>query len=284
MRGNYGGLAAKTQTGGWTYVLALPSIVTNTGSAGQSIEISANLLSGTLLFNGKNLTGASSFNPNVVVFSGSALPTSDSGSAITNLAGNLKATYSGSDLAGYGPIQSLVSTPSGGLGNIGTTLITGQLGGTATSNGSGNQNGPDTTPPAGGDFTMPGISTSTNITLSITCPTDAAGSVPIQMAYGNSGSPTNWTSCNSSASHTLTAGDGTKTVYVRFRDSLSNTTADISKTTTLNTLPVGSSIGVTLAVAAYRQFQTDNGYSTTAQWYSGTYTTSTTYSAGQVCN
>lgn len=34
IRGNYGGLTAKTITGGLTYVLAVPSIITNTGTIG----------------------------------------------------------------------------------------------------------------------------------------------------------------------------------------------------------------------------------------------------------
>lgn len=56
VRGNYGGLVAKTTTGSITYVIAAPSILTNSGvTAGSTVELKSNSLSGTLLFNGKNL-------------------------------------------------------------------------------------------------------------------------------------------------------------------------------------------------------------------------------------
>lgn len=77
IRGNYGGLMAKTVTGSITYVLAVPSIITNSGSSGTFLTIESNTLSGSLLFNGKSLKAASSYNPNTVVFSGAKLPTSD---------------------------------------------------------------------------------------------------------------------------------------------------------------------------------------------------------------
>lgn len=57
------------------------------------------------------------------------------------------------------------------------------------------------------------------------------------MAYGNSPAPTNWTACASSVSHSLTSGDGVKTVYVRFRDGVGNATADRTATTNYAALP-----------------------------------------------
>jgi len=54
--------------------------------------------------------------------------------------------------------------------------------------------------------------------LNITCGSD--GATPIQVAYGTSTNPTNWESCTSTKSVTLSGGDGTKTYYARFRDSL----------------------------------------------------------------
>lgn len=101
----------------------------------------------------------------------------------------------------------------------------------------------DITVPTWWDFTINWWATSTNttaVTLNITCPTDAAGSTPIQVAYGNTASPTNWTTCTSSLSHTLTSGDGTKTVYVRFRDSASvpNVTSDVSRSISLSDIVV----------------------------------------------
>jgi hypothetical protein len=68
IRGNFGGLTAKTTTGSSVYVLAIPSIVTNSGTTnGAPVPVAS--LSGTLLFNGKALRNASGFNPAQVVFS-----------------------------------------------------------------------------------------------------------------------------------------------------------------------------------------------------------------------
>lgn len=133
IKGNYGGLTAKTVTGSTTYVLAVPSIVTGSGIApGALVEISGNALSGTLQFNGKNLTGASSFNPNTVVFSGSSLPLNDASGQITAMMGALKTAYSGSDIATVSSVSTLLNTPTGGLASLGSTLLTSQLGGTVS--------------------------------------------------------------------------------------------------------------------------------------------------------
>lgn len=54
IRGNYVSSMAKVSSGGILYVLAMPSIITNTGTtAGGTIPTTS--LSGTLLFNGKPL-------------------------------------------------------------------------------------------------------------------------------------------------------------------------------------------------------------------------------------
>lgn len=94
IRGNYGGLVAKTVTGSITYVLAVPSIITSSGSTGNFINIGSDTLSGTLLFSGKPLKSASTFNPNIVVYSGSSLPTSDTAGAIATMMTSLKSAYS----------------------------------------------------------------------------------------------------------------------------------------------------------------------------------------------
>ena len=71
--------------------------------------------------------------------------------------------------------------------------------------------------------------------MNTTCATDALNGT-VEVAYGNSASPTNWTTCSASISHTLSDGDGTKTVYMRFRDGLGNTTSDITDTIILDTV------------------------------------------------
>ncbi len=70
---------------------------------------------------------------------------------------------------------------------------------------------------------------STSVNLTTTCATDA-GVGWVQVAFGNTASPTNRQSCSSNMSWTLTAGDATKTVYMRFRDSAWNTTSDTTDT------------------------------------------------------
>jgi hypothetical protein len=103
----------------------------------------------------------------------------------------------------------------------------------------------DQTAPSGGAFSIAQgtLTNSTSISLSITCPTDANG--PVQVAFGNATSPTNWTACTSSIAHTLTAGDGSKTVYLRFRDAATNTTTNLTRTITVDTVaPSGGSFTI----------------------------------------
>jgi len=74
--------------------------------------------------------------------------------------------------------------------------------------------------------------------------TDAAGS-PIEMRYGNDGSTwSGWTAYAGSYAHTLAAGDGTKTVYLQFRDAAdpANHVSSGNDTIILDTTPpsVGS--------------------------------------------
>ena len=69
------------------------------------------------------------------------------------------------------------------------------------------------------------------------------------MAFGNTASPSaNWQTCVSSTGHTLTAGDGTKTVYMAFRDSVNNTTSDYIESIILDTT-TGTVINVTSEIA-----------------------------------
>ena len=72
------------------------------------------------------------------------------------------------------------------------------------------------------------------MTLNTTCATDS-GIGGVQVAYGTGANPTNWTTCSASMALTLPSGDGTKTVYMRFRDSLTNTTSDLTDTIILDT-------------------------------------------------
>jgi hypothetical protein len=71
------------------------------------------------------------------------------------------------------------------------------------------------------------------VTLTTTCATDA-GVGGVEVAYGNASNPTNWTICSANIAHTLPSGDGTKTVYMRWRDSLGNTSAETTDTIILD--------------------------------------------------
>lgn len=93
-----------------------------------------NSISGTLLFNGKSLNNASEFNPNSVpiIFSGSTLPTDDTTGKITAMITNLKTAYSSSDISGNSNIAGLLSaTGTTAIVNLGTAIVTNQLGGKA---------------------------------------------------------------------------------------------------------------------------------------------------------
>jgi hypothetical protein len=165
IQGNYGGLTAKTTTGGITYVLAIPSIITSSGTTiGGLLRIEQNALSGTLLFHSKALAGSSTYNPNArtnsgVVFSGSTLPTSDTTGQLTSLIASLKFAYSGSDIVSNTNISSLLSTNgTSSIQNLGSSIVSNQLGGkmtTAVASGGGGGGG-------GGSFTC-GTSTVTDV-------------------------------------------------------------------------------------------------------------------------
>ena len=92
IKGNFVGLTAKTFTGGVYYLVALPSLISGTGSTGETLEIKDNTLSGALLFHNRSNTEGIAFNP-TVVFSGASLPKDDTGSGITNMMLAIKSAY-----------------------------------------------------------------------------------------------------------------------------------------------------------------------------------------------
>lgn len=84
--------------------------------------------------------------------------------------------------------------------------------------------------PLGGFFSIvePSPVTQPLITLTITCPVDLAGE-PILVAYQETNPPTNWEACGATKTMVL-SGDGSHTVYVRFKDSNNNMTSVLSQT------------------------------------------------------
>ncbi|MDD5376734.1 MAG: prepilin-type N-terminal cleavage/methylation domain-containing protein [Candidatus Gracilibacteria bacterium] len=127
IKGNYSGVVAKTQTGTTICILALPSIITSTGTVtGSGIDI-ANLAN-RLLYHGKTNSGGIVFSPKSV-FCGANLPSNDGGGQITALVQNLQSAYSGSEIAGQESIAAVLSATGAGLTNLGGDIITKQLGG-----------------------------------------------------------------------------------------------------------------------------------------------------------
>ena len=95
----------------------------------------------------------------------------------------------------------------------------------------------DTTPPTGWSFVINNDATYTNntsVTLNTTCATDSLA-WNVQVAYGTSPNPTNWTDCSANLALDLSTPDWTKLVYMRFKDWADNTTSDISKSIILDT-------------------------------------------------
>jgi PKD repeat protein len=97
----------------------------------------------------------------------------------------------------------------------------------------------DTTPPTG-TISIDGgsgLTNSTSVTLSLTCD-DGTGSGCDQMQFSNDG--VTFSALQpfaASASWTLAAGDGAKTVYARFVDAAGNVSTPVSASITLDTMP-----------------------------------------------
>lgn len=64
----------------------------------------------------------------------------------------------------------------------------------------------------------------------------------MQVAWGASPNPTNWTTCTASMNQTITAPDGVKTVYMKFKDAFDNTSTELSDTIILDTVDPTSDI------------------------------------------
>lgn len=96
----------------------------------------------------------------------------------------------------------------------------------------------DTTPPSGSITINSGTTATNNTSVSLTLSaTDNSGSVA-QMQFSNDG--TTYSAAEAFATSktwTLTSGDGTKTVYAKFKDAAGNWSIAVSDTITLDTTP-----------------------------------------------
>ncbi|HEX7675038.1 MAG TPA: hypothetical protein VF412_12745 [Bdellovibrio sp.] len=101
--------------------------------------------------------------------------------------------------------------------------------------------------PQGGDFNINGGATGTSsalVTLNVTLPTDA--SPPIYMlASSDASDNSSWVPAAATMSYTLSAGDGIKTIYMKFKDRFDNISAIVTKTIRLDaTAPVGGGFNI----------------------------------------
>jgi len=133
----------------------------------------------------------------------------------------------------------------------------------------------DAAPPSWGTFTInnnAAYTTGIDIVLTTSCATDT-GINGTQVAFGYTSSPTNRQSCSSNLSRTLPSGDGTKTVYMRFKDGFENISEVINDTIILDTSwpssptllsPVNGSSSTTGTIDLLRSESVDVGV-----WLSG---------------
>lgn len=101
--------------------------------------------------------------------------------------------------------------------------------------------------PQGGDFAINGGAVGTNsslVTLSITYPTDAT--LPLYMlASEDSSDNSSWEAISPTKSFTLSAGNGVKTIYMKFKDRFDNISAIVSHTIRMDSLaPVGGGFSI----------------------------------------
>lgn len=97
---------------------------------------------------------------------------------------------------------------------------------------------PDTTPPTGSVTINSGVAAtnSTAVTLTLSA-TDNSGTVT-QMQFSNDGGTySSLEAYATTKTWTLSIGDGTKTVYAKFRDAAGNWSAPVSDAITLDTIP-----------------------------------------------
>ncbi|WP_413558047.1 Ig-like domain-containing protein [Bdellovibrio sp. HCB209] len=106
----------------------------------------------------------------------------------------------------------------------------------------------DQSSPVNGAFSINNNANSTDnvsVLLDVTCPTDV--NAPIETAFDNVNNPTgNWQACASSYNHSLAAGEGVKTVWMNFRDTIGNVTSpSLSDTIILDQSPPVVSLSYT---------------------------------------
>jgi len=113
---------------------------------------------------------------------------------------------------------------------------------------------PDTTAPSGTVTINSGAvaTNSTAVTLTLTC-TDNVACTQMQIAPDGTANTEAWVTYAASTTTTLTTGNGTKTVAVRFRDAASNTSAQVTDTIILDTTAPGAPASLTATATSSTQ-------------------------------
>jgi M6 family metalloprotease-like protein len=107
----------------------------------------------------------------------------------------------------------------------------------------------DTTPPSGSSISI-NAGTACTGTISATLTISAVDAVQMMISNASDFAGASWEAYATSKSWTLALGDGTKTVYIKFKDAIGNVSAAVNDTITLDTTPPsGGSISISSGAA-----------------------------------
>ncbi len=232
--------------------------------------LSAGTGSRTVYAKFKDSTGntSGSYNDAITVTDTTAPTGSISVNAGASTTNNLSATLTLSatdDFDSAGSLQMMVSNDSGFTGGVWEAYATSKAWTLSSGTGAktvyvkykdstGNTSGSysdgitvaDDTAPTGSVSINAGASTtntsSVTLTISATDDFDSAGSIQMQVSNASDFSGASWEAYATSKAWTLSSGTGSRTAYVRFKDSSSNTSSGYSDAITVadNTSPTGS--------------------------------------------
>ena len=214
-------------------------------------------------------SGASTTNTSVVTLNLSASDDIDTAGNLQMMVSNAS-DFSGASWEAYA--TSKAWTLASGIGTK-TTYVKFK---DSTGNTSGSYNDTisvvDNTAPTGSISINSGATTASNLSATLTIAAtddfDSAGSLQMMVSNDSGFSGASWEAYATSKAWTLTSGTGTKTVYIKFKDSASNTSGNYNDTISVvdSTAPTGSisidggaattnTASVTLTIASTDDFE-----------------------------
>jgi len=132
----YQWIVVKTTTWSTICILATPSIITNTWTVWNTYEIWTNALSWTLLYHWQSTSSWIYYNPNKPIYCSTSLPTNDTNSWLTNIASWIINAYSWTIVTTINPkIKDIVNTSISQLSTLWSSIVSWQLGGGVSNNG-----------------------------------------------------------------------------------------------------------------------------------------------------